>query len=107
MLRADEMMYAKYLSLKMAPGALYAVCMNEIVLHILASRVIDCMMIEDAAQAAIAAMLVSHDAGAGSNVLPDFGLHSRRAGVFDLVRAKLATSFQHPEDDRLIRATLA
>jgi hypothetical protein len=68
---------------------------DETILHVLASRMVDRVVVEDAAQPAIAAMLVGHDAGARRDVLAKPALDGRGAGIGNFAGAKLAASHQH------------
>lgn len=62
MLGAYEVVDTEYLPLEQAPGALQAVRVDEIVLHVLADGVVDGMTVEEqAVQSAVAAVFVGQD----------------------------------------------
>ena len=102
MMRPDD------LALEQRPNALDPVSVQYIVANILASAVVDPMVVLVALQTDERAMLIGHERRAGFDVIADNGLNVASAQVRSRAGAQFAIAFQHAKDgDLALTALLA
>ena len=106
-LAAYEVMDAINLALEQAPGVLQPVCVNEVVLHILADGVVDRMMVKLVAKLRISPVFIRHDVRAGCHIRINLGIQCFGRGIGNHFGAQLAVTLHNAHDRNLVCAALA